>query len=87
VGRDVRRRGRGERGPSDVRAIVVAHERHAWEAGWISFGVGSGVAVASVLTGPTHAWLLRRRMSERPRVAVVTQLGPDAASLALVGLF
>jgi hypothetical protein len=67
--------------------LYMGYARHAWEAGWISFGIGSGVAVASVLTAPTHSWLLRRRMSEGPRLAVMTRLGHDAASLALVGLF
>jgi hypothetical protein len=67
--------------------FYMGYVRHAWESGWISFGIGSGVAVASVLTAPTQSWLLRRRMTEGPRLAVVPRLGPGAASLALVGLF
>jgi len=67
--------------------FYMGYVRHAWESGWISFGIGSGVAVASVLTAPTQSWLLRRRMTEGPRMAVVPRLGHDAASLALVGLF
>ena len=67
--------------------LYMGYGRHAWEAGWISFGIGSGVAVASVLTAPTQSWLLRRRMTEGPRMAVVPRLEHDAASLALVGLF
>jgi hypothetical protein len=67
--------------------LYMGYVRHAWESGWISFGIGSGVAVASVLTAPTQSWLLRRRMTEGSRMAVVPRLSPGAASLALIGLF
>jgi len=67
--------------------LYMGYVRHAWESGWISFGIGSGVAVASVLTAPTQSWLLRRRMTEGPRLAVVPRLAHDGGGLALVGLF
>lgn len=67
--------------------FYMGYVRHAWESGWISFGIGSGVAVASVLTAPTQSWLLKRRMSEGARTALVPRLGHDGAGLALVGLF
>jgi len=67
--------------------LYMGYGRHDWDDGWISFGIGSAVAVASVLTAPTHSWLLKRRLSEGPRVALAPQLAPDAAGLSLVGAF
>ena len=67
--------------------LYMGYGRHAWEDAWISFAIGSAVAVASVLTAPTHSWLLKRRLGEGPRVTLLPQLGWDAGGLALVGAF
>jgi hypothetical protein len=64
--------------------LYLGYGRGAWETGWISFGTGSAVAVASVLTAPTSSWLLRRRLIQAPRVAAVPQLGRQTAGVALV---
>jgi hypothetical protein len=67
--------------------LYLGYGRGAWETGWISFATGSAVAVASVLTAPTQSWLLRRRLSQTPRVSVMPQLGRGAAGAALVTLW
>jgi hypothetical protein len=67
--------------------VYLGYARGAWQTGWISFGIGSGVAVASVLTAPTQAWLVRRRITEARRVALVPQLGDHTAGLALAAVW
>jgi hypothetical protein len=67
--------------------LYMGYGRDAWEAGWISFGIGSGVAVAAVLTAPTQSWLLKRRLSHGPHVAIVPQPGHGVVNLSLVGRF
>ena len=59
--------------------------RDAWQTAWISFGVGTTVAVASTLTAPVQSWLLRRRLDRSRRIVAVPMMGRDGSGVALAG--
>jgi hypothetical protein len=66
--------------------LYLGYERRDWDSAWISFGVGTAVAVAATLTAPVQSWLLRHRRGGAHRsVAMVCAIGPDGPGVALAG--
>jgi hypothetical protein len=59
--------------------LYLGLERDAWSTGWIGFGIGSAVGVASTLTAPRRAWGLERDLVATPVV------GPDFQGFAIAG--
>ena len=72
---------------NSMSLLYLGWVRGDWEGAWISFGVGGAVSVASTLTAPTHAWLLRRRLDKSRGVAAVPMLGGRTRGVALVAIW
>jgi hypothetical protein len=68
-----------------VGLLYLGYGRGAWQTGWISFGIGTAVGVASTLTAPIQSWFLNRHLDRSRRVAVVPLIGPGAGGVALAG--
>jgi hypothetical protein len=59
--------------------LYLGLERDAWSTGWVGFGVGTAVGVASTLTAPRWAWAMQRDLVAAPIV------GPDFSGFAIAG--
>jgi hypothetical protein len=65
--------------------LYLGYGRGDWNSAWVSFGVGTAVAVATTLTAPVQSWLLQRRRARSSDVVAVPVIGYASAGVALTG--
>jgi hypothetical protein len=68
-----------------VGLLYLGYGRGDWESAWTSFGIGTGVGVASAVTAPAQSWLLGRRLDRSHHVVAVPMIGGGGSGAALVG--